>query len=341
MDKERTTDMKNRLLAMTLAGAMCASLLTGCGGEQTAADGETASADGTYNIAMIVKLTDSHFNKVMAGARAYADEHSNVTVDIQSPTSATAYDEQLNMIETTLSNAAYDAVIISPQQSDTAGTLVANTDKVIIALDTDFESDKKAAFVGTGNQEAAREAGQTAAERAIEQGVESPTAVIMAGVQGDETHDARLNGYKEGFESAGGKVIDVQYCEGLADRASDNMEAVIQKYPEGVNVIFSTNDDMAMAVVKRIADSANAAYQNTIVCGFDGNQSAIEAVQGGSLALDVAQNGYEMGYKAVEAAVAALDGETVESFIDSGSTVVDSSNVEEYISDMQAKGLWD
>lgn len=38
-----------------------------------------------------------------------------------------------------------------------------------------------------------------------------------------------------------------------------------------------------------------------------------------------------MGYKAVEAAFAALDGDTVESFVDSGSTVVASTRVEAYI----------
>lgn len=202
---------------------------------------------------------------------------------------------------------------------------------MIIALDTDFDFDKKTAFVGTGNQEAARGDGQAAAERAIEQGVENPTAVIIVDMHGDEMYDARLKGHTHGFEAAGGKVIDVQYCEGLADCASDNMEAVIKKYPEGVNVLFSTNDDMAMEVVKRITDSDHAVYENTIVCGFDGNQSAIEAVQDSSLALDIAQNGYDMGYKAVEAAFAALDGETVESFVGSSSTVVDSTRVEAYI----------
>ena len=34
----------------------------------------------------------------MAGARAYADEHDNVNVDIQSPTAANSYDEQVKMI---------------------------------------------------------------------------------------------------------------------------------------------------------------------------------------------------------------------------------------------------
>ena len=53
------------------------------------------------------------------------------------------------------------------------------------------------------------------------------------------------------------------------------------------------------------------------------------------------QLGYDMGYKAVEAAVKALEGEQVDSFIDSGSKVVDSTNCDEYIDDMKAKGLWE
>ena len=57
--------------------------------------------------------------------------------------------------------------------------------------------------------------------------------------------------------------------------------------------------------------------------------------------MDISQLGYDMGYKAVEAAVKALEGEQVDSFIDSGSKVVDSTNCDEYIDDMKAKGLWE
>ena len=79
----------------------------------------------------------------------------------------------------------------------------------------------------------------------------------------------------------------------------------------------------------------------TVLCGFDGNQSAIETVKAGSLTIDIAQMGYDMGYKAVEAAVKVLDGDKVDSFIDSGSKVIDSGNIEDYIADMKSKGLWE
>lgn len=335
--------MKKRLLAMTLASALCAGMLAGCGGSPASDNGGSSADSGSsdaYNISVIVKLTDGHFNKVMAGAKAYADEHDNVNVDIQSPTSATSYDEQVNMIETSLGNPSIDALVLAPLQSNSASTLVANTDKVVIALDTDFTSDKKLAFVGTGNKDAAKSGGTAAVEAAKANGVDKPTVLIVTGVQGDETHEARLAGYKEGVEEAGGEVI-VQYCDGLAEKAATAMESVMQMYPDGIDVVLSSNDDMAMSVVKIIKDSGNAKYADTIVCGFDGNTSAISAIKDGTLGMDIAQLGYDMGYKAVEAAVKALEGEQVDSFIDSGSKVVDSTNCDEYIDDMKAKGLWE
>lgn len=330
--------MKKRLITMVLAGALAAAALSGCAA--TSSDGGQ-TADDAYNIALIVKLTDGHFNKVMAGAQAYADAHDNVNVEIQSSPSATSYEEQLNMIETALSNPSIDALIISPLQSDSASTIVANADKPIIALDTDFTSDKKSAFVGTGNEDAAAQGGAAAIEAAKARGVENPAAVILTGVQGDETHEARLKGYTDGATVAGGSIVEVQYCDAQADRAALAMEGIMQKYPDGIDVVLSTNDDMALAAAKIIRDAKNDVYSDTVVCGFDGNQAAISALQTGELTVDVAQLGYDMGYKAMEAMTALLDGQDVESFIDSGSQVVTADNVDDYIADMTAKGLWE
>ena len=334
--------MKKKLLAMTLASAMCVSMLAG-GGSSASTDNGGSSADSgdAYNISVIVKLTDSHFNKVIAGAKAYADEHDNVNVDIQSPTAATSYDEQVNMIETAVGNPSTNAIVVAPLQSDSASTLIANTDKVVIALDTDFASEKKSAFVGTGNESASKEEAVAAVKKVQDSGVDKPTVLIVTGVQGDETHEARLRGYRDAIEAAGGQVLEVQYTDTMPDKAAAAMEAVIQKYPNGVDAVLSIADDMALAAAKVIKDSGNANYADTVLCGFDSNQSAVEAVEAGSLTIDIAQMGYDMGYKAVEAAVKVLDGDKVDSFIDSGSKVIDSGNIEDYIADMKSKGLWE
>ena len=326
--------MKKRLFAIFLAGAVGMGLLSGCG---------AAAGEDTYKISVIVKHTDNHFNKVMAGARAFDEEHEDVQVEFLSPTSAIAFDEQMNIIETALTMEDTDAVVISPLQSTTTASLVDSLagDKVIIALDTDFTSEKKAAFVGTGNEAAARSGADAAVLAAKEGGADAPTAVILTGVQGDETHVNRENGYIAGIEAGGGQVVDLQYCDAMADRAAAAMEAIIQNHPEGVDIVLATSDDMAMAAVKIIQDSGLAAYADTVVCGFDGNRASLLAVRDGKLSMDVVQQGYEMGYLSVEAAYKVLTGETVEAFIDSGSKVVDAENVDEYIAQMQEKKIWD
>ena len=50
-------------------------------------------------------------------------------------------------------------------------------------------------------------------------------------------------------------------------------------------------------VVKIIKDSGNAKYADTIGCGFDGNTSAISAIKDGTLGMDIAQLGYDMGIR--------------------------------------------
>ena len=269
--------MKKKVLAMTLVGTLCTAMLAGCGGQTSANDkagGDAAATGDAYNVTVIVKHTDGHFNKVIAGARAYGNEHDNVNVEIQSPTSATSYDEQVNMIETALGNPGIDAVVVAPQQSTSTATLVASANKPVLALDTDFTSDKKACFVGTGNEDAALNGGKAVAEACKALGKDKPTAVIIAGVQGDETHEARLRGYRDAIEAAGGQVLEVQYTDTMPDKAAAAMEAVIQKYPNGVDAVLSIADDMALAAVKVIGDLATRQLRRyRSVCGFDGNQS--------------------------------------------------------------------
>lgn len=350
-----------KFLAAALTGALFAGIIAGCGSESSSSEtssgsvvsgaavsdsavsssaSESADSEGNYNICMIVKHTDEHFKRVMAGAQAYADEN-NLSLDIQSPTSATDYDAQINMLETAIGSGAYDAIIIAPLQSESVAMQVDNAkDMVFVALDTDFDSVNKSTFVGTGNEDAAKSGGKAAAEEAIKRGAESPTAVILTGVQGDETHEARLKGYTEGIEEAGGTVVDVQYCDSQADKAATAMEGVMEKYPDGVDIVLSTDDNMAVAAAKARSDAGLDSFDDTVMVGFDGNQGSVERI-GKDMDIDVAQKGYDMGYKSMEAAVDAINGKQLDAFIDSGSQIVTADNVDDYIANMKEIGVWD
>ena len=335
---------KKRVLAMLLAGAMALSM-TACGGGNSAStddsskDGGASASGGSYKVSVILKtLAAEYWQYVKSGAEDYASEHSDkVTVEVKGPSSETAFDEMQNMIETDLSSGSYDGVIISPLQSDTAAQLVRGTKLPIGAIDTTFEAPEVKSFVGTGNEAAAKKGGEAAVEAAKAAGWTDIKCIEIAGVQGDQTNTARMNGYKAGVEEAGGTFLsdEVQYADATADRATTAMEAIMQTHPEGIAIICANNDDMAMAAAR--AAQGHDAYKNTIFLGFNGDRAACEAILAGQMTMSVAQMAYEMGYKAVETMVQVLDGETVDEFVDSGSDVVTPDNAQERLDTLKTQ----
>ena len=161
----------------------------------------------------------------------------------------------------------------------------------------------------------------------------------------EEEVDARIQqvAAKISKDYAGKNLLLVSILKGSVVFMADLMRAV--KMPCAIDFMVVSSyggaNTSSTGLVKIIKDSGNAKYADTIVCGFDGNTSAISAIKDGALGMDVAQLGYDLGYKAVEAAVKALEGEKIDSFIDSGAKIVDSANCDEYIDDMKSKGLWE
>ena len=232
------------------------------------------------------------------------------------------------MIETDLNSGAYDAFVIAPLQADLVKTLIAGQTAPIVAVDTNIDAPEVLSFVGTGNEDAAAEGGKAAVEAAKAAGWDKVQAIAISGVQGDGTATARLTGYEKGVTEAGGEFLkdEIQYADAVADKAATSMEAIMQNHPDGVAIIVCNNDDMAMAAAR--AAKGNAAYEKTIFVGFDGIQSACNAILSGEETMSVAQEAYDMGYKAVEA-VKAVNGEKLEKFIDSGCSVVTKDNAQE------------
>ena len=164
--------MKKRLLAALVSGAMLISALAGCGssGAQTSGDdsaGQTANQD--YHIKVILKTLASEYWQYVGNGCKQAGEDLGVTVDVLGASSETAYDEQLSMIETTLSSSDCDAMVVAPLQAETVATQIAGTDLPIVAIDTAINSDKVLSFVGFNNEELAAMGGKAAAEKRLDE----------------------------------------------------------------------------------------------------------------------------------------------------------------------------
>ena len=289
-----------------------------------------------YNISVILKTTSSEYwGYVVAGANAYGKDHPNVTVEVKGATSETAYDEQMNMIETDMQNAGIDGYVIAPLQADMVANMISGQTKPIVAVDTNIDAPEVLSFVGTDNEAAGVLGGAAAAKLAKERGWEEIKCIEIAGVQGDSTNEARMRGYKAGVESEGGTFLsdEIQYANAVADQAVTCMEAIMQNHPEGIAIICANNDDMAMAAAR--AAAGNEAYKDTVFLGFDGIQSACQSILAGEETMSVCQQGYLMGYQSVEAVVRALNGETIEEFIPADATVVDPSTAQARLEELQ------
>ena len=339
--------MKKRLFAALLAGAVALSMVAcGGGGSSSSAPAEdkgseetTEAGGGSYKINVICKtLSSEYWTYIKAGAEAYAKEHPEVTVDVKGPPSETSYDEQMNMIQTDLGSGAYDGYIIAPLQADTAATLIADTDKPVMALDSAINSDKVISFIGTGNEEAAKAGAAAAVEAAKAAGWTDIKCIEIAGVQGDGTNTARMNGYIAGINENGGEFLEneVHYANAVADLATNEMEGIMSSHPEGIAIICANNDDMALAAANAAAKSGLDTYKNTIFLGFDGQIPAAEAILEGKMTMSTAQNPYNMAYMAVETMVKHLNGEQVDPVVDSGYTIITKDNAQEHIDTLKS-----
>lgn len=321
--------MKKKILAMLMASAM-ALTMTACGGSasqsgsDSTADTGSDAAGGNHKISVILKtLNSEYWQAVSAGINQAADD-LGVTVDLQGPPSETSYDEQLNMIETTLGSSDAEALVLAPLQPDVATTAVANATIPVLSVDTTFTSDKLVSYVGVSNEDAAKSGGEYVAEKLGGTG----NVVILAGVQGDTTSEDRVKGWTEGIEAGGCTVLDMQYTDAVADKAVTTLEGLMQQYPDQIDAVVCHSDDVAMGAAQVLQSMGK--QDDVVVCGFGGISGATP-VKEGSITATVDIGAYQMGYDCVARALDAIEGKTIDSFYPSDPTIIDSSNVDDFL----------
>ena len=302
---------------------------------QTPGDGKVRP----LSIDVVLKTNSSEYwGYVQVGCLAYAKEHPEVSISVKGASAETAMEEQENIVRTDLMEDRFDAYVIAPLNPAEIAELLKTTDRPVIALDTPIDSDQVAAFCGTDNHQASGAGAREAVKMARERGRKELRAINIAGVEGDRVSELRAQGYREGIEAEGGTFLaeETVYAESSPKTAAAAMRDIIQRHPEGIALIVCNNDDMATAALAECLKVP--AYRETVVLGFDGIGSACERLLQNSNYenyVTVAQNPYEMGYMAVEAAVNALNGRAIRQssnivdgrpFIDSGYNVITRKN---------------
>lgn len=108
-------------------------------------------------------------------------------------------------------------------------------------------------------------------------------------------------------------------------------QAVIQRGPVGV---FCTNSGSVDGMLAATADGSdldreNGKYKDMIVVGFDSGATLLNAIKNSWFHGAVTQDPFMIGYYAIELAVKALNGETVDTIVDTGCKYYTSDNMDD------------
>ncbi len=314
------------VLALCLAFAACGNTAAPAVTEPAATD-EPAAPAAEMSVAVVLKtLSSEYWNYVKAGCDAAAAD-LGVNVTVVGPGAESDIAGQVTMIEEQLGQ-DISAIVCAPNDGDAAAAALAKSTVPVLFVDTDANLDSKTAFVGTGNEDAAALGGAYIASVDA-----AAKAVIIYGQEGDSTSNARRAGYKKALEAANVEILAEQSGNNTTDGAKATMEDLLNRFPDQITAVLCHNDDTAIGAMNACKDAGVTGIR---IIGFDGNKSAVDLILTGDLEGTVAQQPYMMGYTAVEKAVAAAKGETVDSYIPVDAKLITKDNGQEYLDGLAA-----
>jgi ribose transport system substrate-binding protein len=179
-------------------------------------------------------------------------------------------------------------------------------------------------YIGSDNTEG----GRIAARALVEKLGGSGKVYIQNTNPGVSSVDARAVGFQEVIAANPGmELVGMEYCEDDANIAAEQTAAVLQREPElagifGVNVFSAQGAGNAVKTA-----GLGGAVQ---VVAYDATKDAIENLRNGIVTMVLAQKPFDMGYLAMEFALADHSGVTsLPKRVQTGFAVITADNVDD------------
>jgi ribose transport system substrate-binding protein len=303
-------------------------LLAACSGQNAAPNGiqtvfedrpaeATTVATDRYRIALVMKtLTNPFFIEMEKGARR-AEAEFDVALTVRTGAQETSIEQQISIVEEMVT-AGVDAIVIAPGSSTELIPVLKKAQEsgiVVINIDNQLDPALSATlglvgptFISVDNEEGAYLSAKCIADR-----ITKPTqVVIIEGIPEARNAQERKAGAERAFsENALISIVASESADWKIDEARDLTSQLFEQYP-AIGGVFAANDMMALGALAYLGSSA---HPDVLVAGFDALSEAIEAVRAGTLLCTIDQQPAEQGFLGVQAAVQALNGETLPSEI--------------------------
>ncbi|MEZ4673152.1 MAG: ABC transporter substrate-binding protein [Caldilineaceae bacterium] len=293
------------------------------GGESDAA--AEVSADAKPYIPIISKGFQHQFwQAVKAGAEQAAAEF-DVDITFEGPETEAMVDKQIEMLQTALDkNPA--AICLAALDSKAVVPLLERAKEQgipVIGFDSGVDSDIPVTTAATDNLAAAGEAADHMAELIGDEGKVAVIVHDQTSRTGIDRRDGFVNRMEEAHPNV--EIVDIQYGAGDQLKSTDLAKAIIQANPD-LKGFFGANEGSIIGVLNAVKELGMEG-QITVI-GYDAGKQQMDAIRSGVEAGAITQNPVGIGYKCVESAVKAINGETLDKVTDTGYFWYDASNID-------------
>ncbi|HEX2053181.1 MAG TPA: ABC transporter substrate-binding protein [Actinomycetota bacterium] len=290
--------------------------------------GQGGTASGK-RIDVIIKASDSSFWQVMLAGAEQAGSDFGIGISTFGPTSETNIDEQVQLMENSISRGV-DGIVIAPNSSSALNSAIDRARQAgikVITVDTAVTTDSEG-FIGTDNVKAGVQAGQRMCEFLRGLNRTSGALLVESSVAGIQSLVDREAGFRQGLAQSCPNVnASLQrYNNNDINTAAAQVNDAVTANPNLVGV-FASNNTSGIGAARAIQD--NGAADRIPVVAFDSDPQENAALAAGTIDALVVQNPYFFGYQGVLAAAMATVDRIPPRVLDPGAVVATQENMEE------------
>ena len=304
-------------------------LACACERSETSGTATTQSAGGRKRIAVIPKGTTHVFWKsVEAGARRAADE-LGVEIIWKGPLREDDRAEQIKVVEQFVSEGV-DGICLAPLDTEALARPVASAmgRKIpVVVFDSGLRGDPGKdyiSYVSTDNHKGGQMGGEQLAKILGGKG----KVVLLRYSVGSGSTDQREEGFLQAMRANPDIQILVDNRYGGATVAVAKAEAMkLVDQLKQADGVFCPNESSTLGMLGALQDLGLAGKIKFV--GFDATPPLVEALQKDHIHALVAQDPTRMGYLAVKTCVDHLNGQKVETIIDTGVRLITPDSLKE------------
>lgn len=296
------------------------------GSDSSSSGGGAGGAAAGKKVDVIIKASDSSFWQTMLAGSARAAKDYGLKVGLFGPTSETDVNQQVQLIENSISRGA-NAIVLAANSSEALNSAIKRARKAgikVITVDTAVTTTTEG-FIGTDNVKAGEQAGTTLCNLIKAQDKTTGKVLIESSVAGVQTIKDRDTGFKHGLATGcpGVTVGAQRYNNNDINTAASDVNDVYTANP-GLVGIFADNNTSGDGAARAIKDNKVAATLPVVAFDTDPQENA--ALQDGSIDAIIVQNPYFFGYQGVVEAGMASVGSIPPPVLDPGAVVATKAN---------------